>query len=182
MENELIPPESYTPLLPVATETSDQYQWPEYFSRPDPIRPSHNLTVGGPLQSPPQKPRLWFHKISSYCDSFIEKPFPHQEKAVMASDWRHPVGKKGKFQKRSVYETDYKWPREIQKPRGKHGVNKNASCIPGGVVQRAFAKEVTDHSNTKKSSTRMENGLLTRPNVWHTKTTYRHDYDANPTD
>ncbi|PRD21928.1 UNVERIFIED_CONTAM: hypothetical protein NCL1_50478 [Trichonephila clavipes] len=101
----------------IVTETTDKFRWPVIQTRRPCQPPPDRLSVEGPLQTPPPKPRLRYHKQSSYVDTFIEEPLTTVKAPAIESTWSDPVGKYGDFIGESTYERQFQWPSKIQLPK-----------------------------------------------------------------
>ncbi|XP_035209004.1 uncharacterized protein LOC118183530 isoform X2 [Stegodyphus dumicola] len=111
MKWDLVVPAGYKPLPPIVSETSDKFRWPFQQARAKCILLPDRIPVGGSQESPPRKPRLKYHKQSSYTDTFVKFPQVFSRVQKPDSGWLDPVGKYGDFKGDSSYEEDFQWPR-----------------------------------------------------------------------
>ncbi|GBN96690.1 hypothetical protein AVEN_260908-1 [Araneus ventricosus] len=112
---ELEPPPWYQPLPSVVSETTDRFRWPVLQTRQICSPPPDRLSVEGPLDSPPPKPRLRYHRQSTYTDVFDKHPLSSVTTPKIESLWRYPVGKHGDFSGESTYERVHRWPSKVER-------------------------------------------------------------------
>lgn len=104
--------------FPDVSETTVEFRWP-WANPPKPYSPPKGqISVEGPLQSPPPKPRLRYHRQSSYTDAYVQFPLTLDKAEKPVSEWSEPIGKYGDFVGESMYERYFEWlPKTVQAER-----------------------------------------------------------------
>ncbi|KAG8199607.1 hypothetical protein JTE90_009443 [Oedothorax gibbosus] len=201
MRVKLQPPPNYKPLPAVVSETTAKFRWP-IANPPEPYSPpKSHISVDGPLQPPPPKPRLKYHRQSSYTDAYVTFPTKYEKPKKPESEWNEPIGKIGELVEESMYEKDFEWPGQTAKAEKLPPlistlglgilpiVEKERTKIkifPEKEFKESVCGEDGKESTSSASSTRLSYWELNcnphKPveRIWEEQTTHRIDYVVPP--